>query len=172
MGLERLATLLSQMINAESRTPLVISAKAIDHLLRILSSASLASSPSTGSSSQAQISDQFVFSARHALLDLLSVALQAVERQLTPEVGSPIFVEPPKPGDLLEAVIKLLTFTLGIPILDNGLPSTPRPDFGRLASSLLRVIVALVHCHDKTIDYLVDILIFVIDCKYRVGTRG
>ena len=111
-------------------------------MLRVLDSASMA--PATG---QTELS---VLSARHALLDLISVAFQAVERKLTNEDDIQLIagLDPPQPGDLLAVSIKLLIFTLGLSVIEAPSPASPRPDFGRLAGSLLRVIAVsyILYC--------------------------
>ncbi len=83
--------------------------------------------------------DSVVMTARHALLELLAVALQAIERQMIAEEEYPHGVTPPQPGDVLEVTIKLLKFALGLPAMDVP-PAMPKPDFVRLAISFLRVL--------------------------------
>jgi mediator of RNA polymerase II transcription subunit 12 len=79
--------------------------------------------------------------ARHRLLDVIAVALQSVERQLSDEevhvLGD---LEPLQPGSLLRVVLKLLKFTLGLGRSEANMLTTPRADFGKLAMSFLRVL--------------------------------
>jgi len=77
--------------------------------------------------------------ARHRLLDVISVALQSVERQLSDE-EVPILSEPPQAGSLLRVVLKLLKFTLGLGRSEANMLTTPRADFGKLSTSFLRVV--------------------------------
>ena len=158
VGMERLTGLLSQMINAESQATLEQLSKSTDLMLRVLDSAStsLANEPC----------DLAVLAARHGLLDLISLALQSVERQLTSDEGEPLLegVIPPRPDYLLTVLLNLIKFMLGLNIVEPTSLVTPRPDFGRLSGSFLRVLLAV---HDKssydTIASLVDTLAYIVD---------
>jgi len=166
VGLERLTTLLSQMLNAESQLVLESAGKSVDLVLRVLDSANMASVPTTPGGT----SETSVLAARHGLLDIISLALQAVERQLTmpTEDLSPIAhlegIIPPNAEDLFGVILKLLKFTLGIPIIETPSLVAPRPDFGRLASSFLRVIAIIARTNrPENVETLVDVLIYIID---------
>jgi mediator of RNA polymerase II transcription subunit 12 len=80
--------------------------------------------------------------ARHRLLDVISLALQSVERQLSSDEEVHVLgdLEPPQPGCLLRIVLKLLKFALGLGRSEANMLTTPRADFGKLATSFLRVI--------------------------------
>ena len=176
MGLERLSTLLARVVGAEHQDQLDISYKSIDFVLRILHSI-LRDVVATKA-------DTTVANARHALLDLLVVALQAIERQMTTEAEPP----PPdglvsaRPGELLKTVVQLLTFSLGLPASENLSPATPRPDFGRLAVAYLRVMtvsgglnlcasvgltrqICPIGSNLEQAQALSDVLIYIIDCE-------
>ena len=110
VGLERLSALLSQMIGAESQDTFEIAGQSVDLMLRIIDSANAA--PRQGPSAQA------VLSARHGLIDLLSVALHTVERLIaSPHDEDGPLIEgatPPQPSALLAIIVKLLKFVLGL----------------------------------------------------------
>ena len=166
VGLERLTSLLSQMLNAESQLVLESAGKSVDLVLRVLDSANMASVPTIPGGT----SEMSLLAARHDLLDIISFALQAVERQLTlpTEDDSPIAhlegVAAPKAEDLFGVILKLLKFTLGIPVLETSSLVTPRPDFGRLASSFLRVIAIVGKSNrPENVQALVDLLIYIVD---------
>jgi mediator of RNA polymerase II transcription subunit 12 len=158
VGMERLTVLLSQMLGAENQAGLDSLGKTTDLMLRVLDSASMAPTAATAEHS--------VLAARHGLLDLISVALQAIERQLTSDDEEPLLegVVTPKPEDLFAIVLKLLKFTLGLLVAEPSMPAQPRPDFGRLASSFFRVIVAVSDkCNVQTIESLVTVLVYIVD---------
>lgn len=160
VGLERLTLFLSQILSAESPDTLPTLVSSVDLMLRVLDSAM--STPSASGTT-----DLSVLAARHGLLDLASVALQSIERQMISddEGNLPDGVVPPRPGEVLAVIIKMLKFVLGLPIADNASPVAPRPDFGRLASCFLRVIVALSSAaSQQTIQMMVDLLTYIVDC--------
>ena len=133
VGFDRLSALLSQMIGAENQSSLEMSAQSVDLMLRILNGATVAVQPGSA--------DHTLSSARHGLVELISVAIQSVERQLN-EDNPPLLdgVVPPSPGSLFATVVKMLKFVLGLDF-GNGVTTTaPQPDFARLAGSFLRVI--------------------------------
>ena len=106
----------------------------VDLVLRILGSVPLDINVLLGAS---------VMSAWHALLDLISVALQSVDRQLTTteDVRLPDGLESPRPGDIFKLLLRLLMFALGLPTANINASAMPRPDFIRLATSYLKVLV-------------------------------
>jgi mediator of RNA polymerase II transcription subunit 12 len=133
-GLDKLAALLSQVIGADDQEQVSSTGRSIDLVLRILDS--------TGQNPDFILSDNSVLGARHRLIDLISVALQSIERQLSSDEEALILPEltPPEPVDALKIVMKLLRFTLGLAVHDVQPLVTPKPDFKRLASSFLRVM--------------------------------
>jgi mediator of RNA polymerase II transcription subunit 12 len=105
-------------VGADDSSLVQADAKAIDLLLRILDG------------SRSANSDASLLAARHRLLDLIAVALQAVERQISDDEPTT------EPGHVLNIVLKLLRFVLGWAVND----APPRPDIGRLAVAYLRVM--------------------------------
>ena len=81
--------------------------------------------------------------ARHGLIELLSVALQSIERHYLSDTGieMPVGVDPPKMSEILHITFRLLRFSLGLPVIASVTPVGPRPDFGRLAAAFARVIL-------------------------------
>jgi hypothetical protein len=114
------------MLGAESQAQLDATDKMMDLVLRIITS-------STGAPESIDLGNGAT-SARHRLLDVISVAFQSVERQFD-EV-----TEAPSPGSVLRVVLKLLKFTLGLGRSEANMLTTPRADFGKLAMSFLRVL--------------------------------
>lgn len=119
------------MLGAESQDQLDATDKMMDLVLRIITS-------STGAPESIDL-ETGATSARHRLLDVISVALQSVERQLLDE-EVPVLSEPPQPGSLLRVVLKLLKFTLGLGRSEANMLTTPRADFGKLVTSFLRAV--------------------------------
>lgn len=135
VGLERLTSLLSIVLSAEQRETVTEIGQSTEFLLRILDvSAREYKSPH---------GDVSVSSARHRLIDLISVALQAVERQLGAdnELSVPDGLVPPEVADMFQIVLKLLSFALSVRASEIPSPLTPQPDFTRLIASYLRVLV-------------------------------
>jgi mediator of RNA polymerase II transcription subunit 12 len=110
------------------------------------------------------------------LLDLISVALQSIERHLTASEEDSVLPEgiaPPKPGSVLAVVVKLLKFTLGLPLVDSPSPVSPRPDFGRLAGSFLRVIVTIsATASPASIQSMSDLLVYIVDSAPAISRGG
>jgi mediator of RNA polymerase II transcription subunit 12 len=121
------------MLGAESQHQLEATDKMMDLVLRIITS-------STGAPESIDLGNGAT-GARHRLLDVISVALQSVERQLSDE-EIPILSEP---GSLLRVVLKLLKFTLGLGRSEANMLTTPRADFGKLSTSFLRVVSVSLH---------------------------
>ena len=121
------------MLGAESQHQLDSTEKMMDLVLRIITS-------STGAPESIDLGNGAT-GARHRLLDVTSVALQSVERQISDEevhvLGD---LEPPRPGSLLCVVLKLLKFTLGLGRSEANMLTTPRADFGKLAMAFLRLV--------------------------------
>ncbi|WVO18867.1 uncharacterized protein IAS62_000139 [Cryptococcus decagattii] len=161
-GLERLATLLGHAIAAESQQQLETNIKSIDQLLRILDSMNNLPSQS--------VTEASVLNARHKLLDLLALALQTVERNLsTTRDGSdlllPSGISPPQPSHLLKAVMGLLKFTLGSVGSENGSLTAPKPNFPHLAVCFLKAIFASDGILDSSsAKVMADMLVYIIDC--------
>nr|KIR49643.1 hypothetical protein I312_00731 [Cryptococcus bacillisporus CA1280] len=161
-GLERLATLLGHAIAAESQQQLETNIKSIDQLLRILDSMNNMPSQS--------VTEASVLNARHKLLDLLALALQTVERNLsTTRDGSELLlppgISPPQPSHLLKAVMGLLKFTLGSVGSENGSLTAPKPNFPHLAVCFLKVIFASDGILDSSsAKIMADMLVYIIDC--------
>jgi hypothetical protein len=118
-------------MNAETASQASAAVHSVDLLLRILDS--------TLRTPEKVVLDTAVMAARDRLLDLLVVGFRSVERQLasTDDAGGGGNCQP---GDLLRMALKLLRFALGLPRVVVGL-NVPKPDFGNLAVSLLRVVV-------------------------------
>jgi hypothetical protein len=126
---------LAAVIGSEHQDQLELADKSVDLILRILDSTPYHNITPVNTA---------VLQARHALLDLLVVALQAVERQISPEedLQLPDGIQPPQPGDVFQVVLKLLEYTLGLPVMEVTSPAAmPKPDFSRLALSYLRVLM-------------------------------
>lgn len=134
VGIDRLGALLSSVISAEDQEIVTVSHKTIDLVLRILSSP-------TQIEFTDQTAMQSLLAARHRLIDLISVALQAIERQVAGEDEVPDEQQhaASDPAESLSIAIKLLKFILGLPIVEPSSAITPRPDMARLAASFLRV---------------------------------
>ncbi|WWD21578.1 hypothetical protein CI109_106064 [Kwoniella shandongensis] len=157
-GMERLASLLSGAISAETQHQLEAATKSIDQVLRILDS--------TNHQPTAPISDHSVLNARHKLLDLLALSLQSVERQMSTDADMILHddISPPEPAHLLKTVLNLLRFTLGIATTDTLSPTMPKPNFPHLAVCCFKIILA---CHE-TLDgdssqMMCDMLAYIID---------
>jgi len=134
VGLQRLSTLLGEALAAEHQDQLDSTVKSINLVLRILDSTPCdASTPA----------DTAFLGSRHSLLDLLAVSLQAVERNLSTDEDPhlPNGLAPPDTGPLLSVIIKLLQFTLGLPVSEPKSLTLPKPDFVRLAVSYLRMLL-------------------------------
>jgi mediator of RNA polymerase II transcription subunit 12 len=129
-----LSNLLGQMLSAESQQQLDATDKMMDLVLRIITS-------STGAPESIDLGNGPT-AARHRLLDVISLALQSVERQLSSDEEVHVLgdLEPPQSGSLLRIVLKLLKFTLGLGRSEVNMLTTPRADFGKLAMSFLRVV--------------------------------
>ena len=135
IGTDRLKAFLAEVIGAETQIQLEVACQSIDLMLRVVDSAMR--------STTVPWSDMSILTARHALLDLISVALQSIERRLATddEVSLPPEVQPTKPADMLHAVLRLLRFALTLKVVDSASPAAPKPDFGRLAISYLKVLL-------------------------------
>ncbi|OCF32517.1 hypothetical protein I316_05697 [Kwoniella heveanensis BCC8398] len=158
-GMDRLSSLLSQAIGAETQHQLEGFIRSIDQVLRILDS--------TNRQPKQVISDHVVLAARHKLLDLLAVALQSTERNISSDQDLMIHhdISPPQPGDFLKVVLNLLKFALGILAADPSSPSMPKPNFPHLAAMFFKVVVA---CHTALVidstQMMCDMLAYIIDC--------
>ena len=121
----------------------------VDLVLRILNSVPLDINALLGAS---------VTSAWHALLDLLSVALQSIDRHLTTieDVRLPDELESPRPGDILKLVLRLLKFALGLPTANANTYAMHRPDFIRLATSYFKVLVVRRSAKESSTDALLS----------------
>lgn len=161
-GMERLATLLGHAIAAESQQQLETHIKSIDQLLRILDSMNNLPSQS--------VTEPSVLNARHKLLDLLALALQTVERNLsTTRDGSDLLlppgISPPQPSHLLKAVMGLLKFTLGSVVSESVSLTAPKPNFPHLAVCFLKAIFAGDGILDSnSARIMADMLVYIIDC--------
>lgn len=135
VGVERLTTLLGQVIGTEHQRQLDALAASIDLMLRVIST--------TADSALPTPVDYTLYTARHKLLDVLSVAMQAIERLFTSgtEVELPDGIDPPEPGDMLKLVTKMLRFTLALQVTEPQGLATSRPDFSRLAVSYFRILL-------------------------------
>lgn len=143
------------MLSAESQQQLEQTNKMVDLVLRIMSSSSgppetldLEAGPTT---------------ARHRLLNVMFLALQAVERQLATDEDLHVEVDPPQPAVLLAIIIRTLKFTLGLGRSETSTIAAPRADFGKLVMSFVKVLQALpagVEAED-----LNDIVAFIIDSE-------
>ncbi|WVQ98147.1 hypothetical protein IAU59_005269 [Kwoniella sp. CBS 9459] len=157
-GMDRLSGLLSRAIGAETQLQLEALGKSVDQVLRILDS--------TNRQPKQVISDLAVLAARHRLLDLLAVALQATERNLASDSDLMIHhdIPLPQPGDLLKVILNLLKFALGILAADSSSPTMPKPNFPHLATWFLKVILA---CHNvlatDSAQMMSDMLTYIID---------
>lgn len=158
-GLDRLAALLGQMLSVETQHQLETIDKMVDLVLRIMTS-------STGPPESIDL-ENGPTAARHRLLDVISLALQAVERQISADEEMPIEVDAPQPAVLLAIVIRLLKFSLGLGRSEVNMLTTPRADFGKLAMTFTRVIQALPK--GVEMEPLQDTLAFIIDCKSRLA---
>ncbi|ORY23991.1 hypothetical protein BCR39DRAFT_548068 [Naematelia encephala] len=157
VGLERLATLLGPIIEAEQQSHLEPLARSLDLMLRILSS---------GRDDKPVHVDQATFAARHRLIDLISIAMQAVERLVSADADLelPDGISPPQPGELLSVILKVLKFILGMPIMEQPGPAAPRPDFARLTASYFKVLTVLVGQANVAVpEWFTDMLTYVID---------
>ena len=136
-GLDRLTALLSQVVGAEHQSQLEHAGAAIDLVLTILSN-------STGPVDKLKVENN-VLHARHRLLDMVSVALQSIERQITSRNEQSHDIEgvtPPRFEDAFKVAVKLLKYSLGIGASDSPASNTsPGPDFARLSVAFLRVVV-------------------------------
>lgn len=144
------------MLSADTQTQLDATDKMVDLVLRIMTSSSgppetieLETGPTT---------------ARHRLLDVLSLALQAVERQLTADNEMHVEVDPPQPAALLAIILRLLKFALGLGRSEANMLTAPRADFGKLALTFAKVIQALPD--GVRVGDLEDMLAFIVDCGY------
>ncbi|OXL06191.1 hypothetical protein C348_05673 [Cryptococcus neoformans Gb118] len=161
-GMERLATLLGHAIAAESQQQLETNIKSIDQLLRILDSMNNLPSQS--------VTEASVLNARHKLLDLLALALQTVERNLsTTRDGSDLLlppgISPPQPSHLLKAVMGLLKFALGSVVSESVSLTAPKPNFPHLAVCFLKAIFAGDGILDSnSAKVMADMLVYIIDC--------
>nr|XP_019005040.1 uncharacterized protein I203_01884 [Kwoniella mangroviensis CBS 8507]OCF68501.1 hypothetical protein I203_01884 [Kwoniella mangroviensis CBS 8507] len=158
-GLDRLSNLLSQAIGAETQNHLEEHVKSIQQILRILDS-------TFHQRSSDPINENTILSARHKLLDLLTVALQSIERQLSDNdlVIHHDISTPPQPGELLKMVLDLLKFTLGLLVIESNSPTTPKPNFPNLAVGFFKVMLS---CHDvldeESAQMMSDMLSYIID---------
>lgn len=143
------------MLSVDTQTQLETIDKMVDLVLRIMTS-------STGPPESIDL-ENAPTAARHRLLDVISLGLQSVERQMAADEESPIEVDAPQPAALLAIVLRLLKFSLGLGKSEVNMLTTPRADFGKLAMTFARVIQAL----PKGIEMegLQDTLAFIIDSK-------
>ncbi|WRT64690.1 uncharacterized protein IL334_001624 [Kwoniella shivajii] len=115
-------------------------------------------------STQSQ-SDNSVLASRHKLLDLLAVALQSIDRQMSDsDLVLHQDLSPPRPGILMQVVTILLKFTLGIMTTESTSPTMPKPNFPNLAVSYFKVMLS---CHNALSPELAqamsDMLAYIID---------
>ncbi|RXK36282.1 hypothetical protein M231_06418 [Tremella mesenterica] len=151
-GFDHLTALLSRIIGAEQQDQSEDASRSIDVVLNILDN-------SIGPTDKLR-AETAVMSARHRLLDLVSITLQSTERHLSQgEEGTIDSVTPPNQGDVLKVVLKVLKFALSISGQELG-GGHPLPDFARLAVSYLRVLVTLP---DDVRPDLQDMLIHIMD---------
>lgn len=143
------------MLSVESQTQLEATDKMIDLVLRIMTS-------STGPPDSLELETGST-TARHRLLDVISLALQAVERQLSTEEELHVEVDPPQPAALLAIILRLLKFTLGLGRSEANMLTAPRADFGKLAITFAKVIQALPE--GVRVDDLQDMLAFIVDSE-------
>jgi len=165
VGLERLTALLGGMIGAESQEGLESASQSVDLLLRVLDSAAAST---TG------LGEHGFLAARHGLIDIISLGLQAVERHLTTDEESPLpdGVLPPRPMDLFKVLLHLTKFVLGLQVIEAPSLLTPRPDFGRLASAFLRILAVISKtASEELVRRLTDVLIYIVDSALAVS-RG
>ncbi|KAK8847487.1 hypothetical protein IAR55_005345 [Kwoniella newhampshirensis] len=157
-GMERLGNLLSLAISAETQYQLEAAGRSIEQVLRILDS--------TNQHSSLPVSDHSVLGARHNLLDLLALALQSVERQMSTDSEMVLHheISPPQPDHLLRLVLSLLRFTLGIATADTMSPTMPKPNFPHLALCYFRTVMV---CHEylegDSAQMMADMLAYIID---------
>lgn len=132
-------------MNAELQNQLESADKSIDLVLKILGS--------SGPIHTLDLDNQAT-TARHRLLDLLAIALNAVERHLSADTSElPDGLVATQPASLFSIVLKLIRFTLGLGRTEANLLTTPRADFGRLSMSFLRVLtVSKLSAMTLTID--------------------
>lgn len=154
-GLDRLAALLGQMLSVETQHQLETTEKMVDLVLRIMTS-------SIGLPESIHL-ENGPTAARHRLLDVISLALQAVERQMGTDEDMHIEVDAPQPAALLAIILRLLKFTLGLGKSEVNMLTTPRADFGKLAMTFARVIQALPT--GVELEELQDTLAFIIDSE-------
>ena len=165
VGLERLAALLGGMIGAESQDGLESTSRSVDLLLRVLDSAAAST---TG------LGDHGFLAARHGLIDIISLGLQAVERNLTSDEDSPLpdGVVPPRPMDLFKVLLHLIKFVLGLQVVEAPSLLTPRPDFGRLTAAFLRILAVISKtASGALVSRLTDVLIYMVDSAPAIS-RG
>ena len=143
------------MLSAETQHQLETIDKMVDLVLRIMTS-------STGPPESIDL-ENGPTAARHRLLDVISLALQAVERHISADEEMSIEVDAPQPAVLLAIVIRLLKFSLGLGRSEVNMLTTPRADFGKLAMTFARVIQALPK--GVEMEQLQDTLAFIIDCE-------
>lgn len=143
------------MLGVETQHQLETTDKMIDLVLRIMTS-------STGPPESIDL-ENGPTAARHRLLDVISLALQAVERHLSSDVELHVEVDAPQPAALLAIIIRLLKFSLGLDRSEVNMLTTPRADFGKLAMTFARVIQALPR--GVEMGQLQDTLAFIIDSE-------
>nr|XP_018265377.1 uncharacterized protein I303_01743 [Kwoniella dejecticola CBS 10117]OBR87535.1 hypothetical protein I303_01743 [Kwoniella dejecticola CBS 10117] len=156
VGIDRLSSLLSQAIGAENQHHLEDSIKSIEQILRILHS--------TFNTSDS-LSDSSILNARHKLLDLLTVALQSIDRGLSDtDLVIHHDISPPQPGDLLRVVLTLLRFVLGLSVIDNASPTAPKPNFPNLAVWFFKIMLTCQNVLDAdAANMMSDMLSYIID---------
>ena len=167
VALTRLVPLSSQAIAAEDQGQLDAAARAIKPILRL--SAAVIDT----------LLDPTALSSRHRLMDLISVALQSIERTMLPDgdTALPDALTAPLPGDLLNIVFGILRLVLAtrVPLSAATSASIPKPDLARLASCYLRVLAVSYSTFRGpslnpqvcrvTDTALLDMLDYIIDCK-------
>lgn len=150
------------MLSVETQPQIESQNKMLDLVLRIMTS-------SIGSPESIDL-ENGPTTARHRLLDVISLALQVVERQFNAaEEDMQMEPDTPQPGALLAIIIRVLKFSLGLGRSEVNMLTTPRADFGKLAMTFARVVQVLPRKIE--IEPLEDMLAFIIDSEFSVRSR-
>lgn len=140
VGLDRLSVLLSQLLSAENQHQVEDTAAAVDQVLRVIRSA--------GRQERLEVATA---AARDRLFNLLTVAFQSIERQVTSEDDVQLLpgAKPAEPGSVLQVVFKLLRFALALPSQDTIVTAAPRPDYAQLDTAFLHLAVVSFPAEEK-----------------------
>ena len=138
--MQRLRTLLAQVIDAEQDHQVRTATESLEYVLRILHN--------TPREDLLRIADPAVSAARHGLLDLLAVSFQAIERQFILRSNEDLQLleglDTPSPWQIFAIALEVLKFCLGVALPEGVSPTAPKSDFVRLATTFLRLIVVCV----------------------------